>query len=127
MQNRKPYVRPIHRTWFAENNFFSWYMVRELTIVPLIIFTLSLTYGLYALVSGREAFDAWIAFCANPVMLVINVLAMLGALYHAKTFFSMMPKVMPIKVGDKKVSDGTVVAVQWVLVLVVSAAILALV
>ena len=127
MQNRKPYVRPIARTWYAENNFFSWYMVRELTIVPLIIFTLNLAAGLFALVSGPSAFNAWVAFSSHPLMLIINVLALIGALYHAKTFFSMMPKVMPIKVGDKKVSDGTVVAVQWLLVLLVSVAILALV
>ncbi|CAD6367425.1 fumarate reductase subunit FrdC [Shewanella putrefaciens] len=120
MQNRKPYVRPMQRTWWSENNFFSWYMVRELTIVPLILFTLNLCAGLFALVSSSDAWNNWLYFSSHPVMLLINVLALIGALYHAKTFFSMMPQVMPIKLGEKVVPTGVIVTVQWLLLVLVS-------
>lgn len=125
MQNRKPYVRPMQRTWWSENNFFSWYMVRELTIVPLILFTLNLCAGLFALVSSPEAWSSWINFSSHPLVLLINVLAMIGALYHAKTFFSMMPQVMPIKLGNKVVSTNVVAGVQWLLLVLVSIAVIA--
>lgn len=127
MQNRKPYVRPIHRTWWAETSRFSFYMVRELTIIPLILFTLNLLVGLYSMTSGKDAWESWVAFSASPVVLVVNLLALAGALYHAKTFFSMMPQVMPIKIGQKTVSKGIIVTVQWLIVLAFSAAVMLLV
>jgi fumarate reductase subunit C len=50
---------------------------------------------------------------------------MIGALYHAKTFFSMMPQVMPIKLGNKIVSTNVVAGVQWLLLVLVSIAVIA--
>ncbi len=127
MQNRKPYVRPITRTWWAEHEYFSWYMVREVTIIPLIIFTLNFTVGLFSLTVDKNAWENWVDFSAHPLMLIISALAFLGALYHAKTFFSMMPQVMPVTWGGKTVPKSIVVAVQWVMVLACTMAVLLLV
>lgn len=46
MSNRKPYIREVKRTWWKSNPFYRFYMVREATVLPLIVFTLS-TYCYY--------------------------------------------------------------------------------
>ena len=39
MSNRKPYVREVKRTWWKNHPFYRFYMLREATVLPLILFT----------------------------------------------------------------------------------------
>lgn len=103
MSNRKPYVREMKRTWWKDHPFYRFYMVREATVLPLILFTLFLTVGLGSLVKGPEAWQTWLDFMANPLVIAINLVALAGSLFHAQTFFSMMPQVVPIRLGGKLV------------------------
>lgn len=127
MSNRKPYVREMKRTWWKDHPFYRMYMVREATVLPLIFFTLCLTFGLGSLVLGEAAWNSWLSFMANPVVIAINIVALAGSLFHAQTFFSMMPQVMPIRIGGKLLNKKVVVLAQWAAVAVISAVILFLV
>lgn len=120
MSNRKPYVREIKRTWWKSHPFYRFYMLREATVLPLILFTLFLTFGLGALVKGPEAWQTWLAFMANPLVVAINIVALAGSLLHAQTFFSMMPQVMPIRLGGKLVDKKIIVLAQWAAVALIS-------
>ncbi|CZF84235.1 fumarate reductase [Grimontia sp. AD028] len=127
MSNRKPYVREMKRTWWKDHPFYRMYMVREATVLPLIFFTLCLTFGLGSLVVGEAAWNGWLSFMANPVVIAINIVALAGSLFHAQTFFSMMPQVMPIRIGGKLLDKKVIVLTQWAAVAVISAVILFLV
>ncbi|MCG3767124.1 fumarate reductase subunit FrdC [Vibrio cincinnatiensis] len=120
MSNRKPYVREMKRTWWKDHPFYRFYMVREATVLPLILFTLFLTVGLGALVKGPEAWNSWLAFMANPLVIAINIVALAGSLFHAQTFFSMMPQVVPIRIKGKLLDKRIIVLTQWVAVAVIS-------
>ena len=61
MSNRKPYVREMKRTWWSNHPFYRFYMLREATVLPLILFTVFLTFGLGALVKGPEAWRHYFA------------------------------------------------------------------
>lgn len=127
MSNRKPYVREIKRTWWKSHPFYRFYMLREATVLPLILFTLFLTFGLGALVKGPEAWQTWLAFMANPLVVAINIVALAGSLLHAQTFFSMMPQVMPIRLGGKLVDKKIIVLTQWAAVALISLIVLVVV
>ncbi|EOA3785753.1 fumarate reductase subunit FrdC [Vibrio vulnificus] len=120
MSNRKPYVREVKRTWWKAHPFYRFYMLREATVLPLILFTLFLTVGLGSLVKGPEAWQTWLNFMANPVVIAINIVALLGSLLHAHTFFSMMPQVMPIRLKGKPVDKKIIVLAQWAAVAFIS-------
>jgi fumarate reductase subunit C len=120
MSNRKPYVREVKRTWWKNHPFYRFYMIREATVLPLILFTLFLTFGLGCLVKGPEAWQSWLSFMANPVVIAINIVALAGSLFHAQTFFSMMPQVVPVRFNGKKVSKSVIVLGQWAVVAVIS-------
>ncbi|AMG30852.1 fumarate reductase subunit FrdC [Grimontia hollisae] len=127
MSNRKPYVREMKRTWWKDHPFYRMYMLREATVLPLIFFTLCLTFGLGSLVLGEAAWNSWLSFMANPVAIAINIVALAGSLFHAQTFFSMMPQVMPIRIGGKLLDKKVVVLAQWAAVAVISAVVMFLV
>ncbi|MBA5762763.1 fumarate reductase subunit FrdC [Vibrio sp. 404] len=127
MSNRKPYVREMKRTWWQSSPFYRFYMLREATILPLILFTLFLTFGLGALVKGPETWQGWLEFMANPVVVAINIVALAGSLLHAQTFFSMMPQVMPIRIKGKPVDKKLIVLAQWAAVAFISLVVLIIV
>ncbi|QEO40253.1 fumarate reductase subunit FrdC [Vibrio cholerae] len=120
MSNRKPYVREMKRTWWKDHPFYRFYMGREATVLPLILFTLFLTVGLGSLVKGPEAWQTWLDFMANPLVIAINLVALAGSLFHAQTFFSMMPQVVPIRLGGKLVDKKIIVLAQWAAVAFIS-------
>ncbi len=120
MSNRKPYVREMTRTWWKDHPFYRFYMLREATVLPLIFFTLFLTFGLGCLVKGPEAWEDWLSFMANPMVVAINIVALAGSLLHAQTFFSMMPQVMPIRLKGKLIDKKIIVLTQWAAVAFIS-------
>ncbi|CCN47391.1 Fumarate reductase subunit C [Vibrio nigripulchritudo MADA3029] len=120
MSNRKPYVREVKRTWWKNHPFYRFYMLREATVLPLVLFTVFLTFGLGALVKGPNAWQSWLGFMANPVVIGINLVALAGSLLHAQTFFSMMPQVMPIRWKGKPVEKKLIVMSQWAAVAFIS-------
>ncbi|KII77735.1 fumarate reductase subunit FrdC [Vibrio renipiscarius] len=124
MSNRKPYVREMKRTWWQSSPFYRFYMMREATVLPLILFTVFLTIGLGSLVKGPEAWQAWLEFMANPLVVAINIVALAGSLLHAQTFFSMMPQVMPIRIKGKTVDKKLIVLAQWAAVAFISLVVL---
>lgn len=111
------YRPTLSRTWWLKNNAFKLYMLREATVLPLTFFLLCLTAGCYSLWQGAAQWQSWQAFMANPLVLGINSLAMLASLFHAWTFFELLPRVMPIRIGGKVVSPKLIVGAQWLGVL----------
>lgn len=127
MTNRKPYVRQLERTWWKDHPFYRFYMLREATVLPLVFFTLCLTGGLAALVMGEAAWQNWLSFMANPLVVAVNIVALAGSLFHATTFFSMFPQVMPIRLGGKVIDTKLIVGAQWAAVAVISLVVLVIV
>ncbi|ATF09573.1 fumarate reductase subunit FrdC [Candidatus Enterovibrio altilux] len=124
MSNRKPYIREMRRTWWKDNPFYCMYMIREATVLPLIFFTAFLTFGVGSLAMGESAWQRWLNFMANPVVIAMDIVALLGSLYHAQTFFSMMPQVMPIRIKGQKFNNKIMVLAQWAVVVMISTVIL---
>lgn len=74
--SRKPYQQPQSATWWLQNSFFRFYMLREATSVPVFLYALWLMTGLLRLLQGAEPFNEWIALSTSPV----------GALLHLVVF-----------------------------------------
>ncbi|CAM2976928.1 fumarate reductase subunit FrdC [Vibrio rarus] len=127
MSNRKPYVREMKRSWWQNHPFYRMYMLREATVIPLILFTLFITFGLGALVKGPDAWATWLAFMSSPIVVLINILALIGSLFHAYTFFNMMPQVMPMRFKGKTLDKKAIVLAQWAAVAFISLIVLVIV
>lgn len=110
---RKPYQQPLPRTWWLKHGYYRRYMLREATVLPLLFFIGCWVVGLYCLAAGPAAWAQWQAFMAHPLVILGNGLAFAASLYHAKTFFELFPRVMPLRIGTKTVAPQLLVAAQW--------------
>ena len=94
MSERRPYLRPQPRTWWAHPPYRA-YTIRELCGVALAIYAAILLAGLVCLVRGPEAFESYRAFLASPLSLVIHLALLVTTLWHMVTWFRILPKTMP--------------------------------
>jgi fumarate reductase subunit C len=103
------YVRPM-RGWWHDNPFYRWYMLREASCFFVTAYALLLLYGLACLVRGRAAYEEWRALLASPWSIAFHAVALVLVLYHAWTWFKVMPKTLPfIRIGGRRVSDQAIV------------------
>jgi len=105
---RQAYVRPM-AGWWRRDPFFVRYMAREATALFVVAYALLLLAALANLARGREAFDAWLGFLRSPASLAIHAVLMAAFLWHAITWFLIMPKTMPpIVIGGTKLPAGAI-------------------
>jgi fumarate reductase subunit C len=103
------YVRPM-RGWWRVNPFYRWYMLREASCFFVTAYALWLLYGLVCLVRGRAAYDGWRAMLASPWSVAFHAVALAVVLYHAWTWFKVMPKTLPfVRIGGRRVPDRAIV------------------
>ena len=90
----KTYRRPM-AGWWLGNAYYRWYMLRELSCVLIVVYALTLLVGLDRLAQGEVAFEDWLAALALPASIGFHVFAFIVVLYHAWTWFKVMPKTLP--------------------------------
>ena len=106
----RTYVRPM-RGWWRRNPYYGWYMLREVTALFVAAYALVLLVGLARLAQGPAAWDAWRAALATRPALAFHALALAAFVYHAWTWFEVMPKTMPfVSLGGRRLSDRAIVA-----------------
>ena len=96
--------------WWRRNPFYLWYTLRELSSLAVTAYALVLLAGLARLRQGEAQFDAWREALASPASLGFHAVALLLVLYHAWTWFKVMPKTLPfLRVAGRRVPDRAIV------------------
>jgi fumarate reductase subunit C len=112
---RKPYHSKLNRSWWLKHNYYRLYMLREATVLPLLFFIGCLLYGLYCLTQGTAHWQSFQLFMQQGWVIALNLLAFAASLFHAKTFFALFPRVMPLAPAWLMISG------QWLATLLVAA------
>ncbi|AVF36099.1 fumarate reductase subunit FrdC [Rahnella sikkimica] len=123
---RKPYVRKMPASWWQHSPFYRFYMLREGTSVPAVWFSILLLAGIFALRNGPESWAGFVHFLQNPVVMLINLIALLAALLHTKTWFELAPKASIVILKGKKMGPEPVITGFWCVTAVVTLVILAI-
>ena len=110
---RKPYIHKQPDGWYKKNSFYIWYMLREATSLTTVITALNLFYGIACLAGSQEAWMGWIAWQKNPIMFLLNLAGIVGALLNSKTWFEAMPKAIRIQRGEKFLPDNVLIRGAW--------------
>lgn len=114
MAARRPYIRSMDG-WWRRDPFFLRYMIREGSAVFLTAYALVLLWGLWALVRGPAAYDAWRAALAHPLSVIFHLVALALVSYHAYTWWQVSPKTMPaLRLGGKEVPQSAISAGGWI-------------
>lgn len=117
---RKPYQKAQPNNWYMSNTFFKIYMLRELTSVPVALAALNLFWGIAALANSLECWQTWLHFQLNPIVIILNIIAIIAALFNSVKWFEAMPKAIRIQRGDKFVPDKLMIMSNWVAFAVIS-------
>ncbi|WP_114192051.1 fumarate reductase subunit FrdC [Edaphovirga cremea] len=122
---RKPYVREMAPSWWQKLGFYRFYMLREGTAVPAVWFSIVLIHGIFSLKAGPAGWDSFVSFLQNPLVLLINVIALAAAVLHTKTWFELAPKATIVIVKDEKMGPGPIITTLWVVAIAATLIILA--
>ena len=123
---RRAYVRPM-QGWWKRDPFFVRYMVREATAVAVAVYALVLMAGVVCLARGETAWNGWLAAMRSPWSLLLHGVLLYAMFVHAKSWFEIMPKTMPMMfVGGKRVAASTITRSGWAATLAVSLLVLGL-
>jgi len=97
-------------------------MVREWTSFFVATFSLIYIYELSLFASGAR--DSALTVMRNPGIIAFNVLALVFTAYHALTWFYLIGKVQPIKIGKTTSKPWQALLLNIVLLLVISYAVI---
>jgi fumarate reductase subunit C len=100
------------------------FILRELSSIFVAWFVIYLLLLVRAIGRGEEAYRAFLALSAHPVMLTINVVTFLFITFHALTWFAVAPQAIVAHLGKKKVPPILIAASHYGAWIVVSAVIL---
>ena len=110
MAQVKTYVRPM-QGWWRRNPYFVRYMIREGSSVFLAIYAVILLVGLYRLMQGEAAYDAWRGALRSPLSILFHWLALLTVSYHAYTWWKVAPKTAPdLRLGGRPLPESIITA-----------------
>jgi fumarate reductase subunit C len=112
------YSQPLPATWWLTNRHYFFYVVRELTALFIALFLLLYLYGILQLERGPEAYAAFLRLLRSPGVVFFNVVALLLAVYHTVTWFSLTPRLQKLLGAGRGAPDGAVLSgslVAWLL------------
>jgi fumarate reductase subunit C len=120
VQGRKPYVRPM-TGWWKRDPFFVAYMIRETTALGVAIYAVILAVGMVRLAQGEAAWNGWVDAMKSPPSLIVHLILLVGFVVHAKSWFEIMPKTMPMMFsGGKRVEGAAITRVGLIATVVVT-------
>lgn len=105
---RKPYNSKLEATWWTKNPFYTRYIIREGTCLCVLFVALELLLGIFlfamcdlgtdpATAESAAPYLWWVnSFIGNPIVLLINLACLAACLFHAVTWFKLMPKALRI-------------------------------
>ena len=126
MSARRPYVRPM-QGWWKRDPFFVRYMWRETTALAVAVYAVVLAVGVVRLAQGEAAWNGWLAALKSPLSLLLHLVLLVGMVVHAKSWFEIMPKTMPMMhMGGKRVEGSTITKTGWAATLVATVVVLGL-
>ena len=114
-----PYRRPVPAAWWLKKRVYFLFILRELTSVFIATYVILFLLMLYNLSIGRAAYEAYLRLLATPGMIGFHVLALIAALYHTFTWFSLVPNINVVRIGEDRVPAIAIVAplfIGWVVV-----------
>jgi fumarate reductase subunit C len=115
------------RGWWRRDVYFVHYMVREATALAVAAYAIVLTVGVFRLAQGEAAWNGWLDALRSPWAVLAHAVLLVAMIVHAKSWFEIMPKTMPmIFLGGRRLAATTVMRAGWAACVIASVALFAL-
>ena len=126
VKSRGPYKRPM-TGWWNRDPFFVRYMVREMSALAVAGYAIVLMVGVLRLSQGEAAWNGWLAAMKSPLSILLHLAFFVGMVVHAKSWFEIMPKTMPMMfIGGQRLAATTITRTGWAATVLASLVLFAL-
>jgi fumarate reductase subunit C len=88
--------------WWLERRAYLSFITRELSSIFIAWFVVYLLLLIRAVSRGDASYQQFLAWSRHPVVMVLNVVTLFFAAFHAFTWFNLAPKAMVVHVGRKR-------------------------
>ncbi len=89
------------------------FILRELTSVFVAFYAIVLLLHVRSLAVGPEAYDAFQAWLASPLALVLHAVAFVMVLFHSITWFNLAPKAMVVRLGERRLPGWMIAGANY--------------
>ena len=117
----RAFRQPVDRYWWAKRRSYLLFMLREISCVFVAWFVVYLLLLVHAIGAGREPYVRFLDWSTNPVVVAVNVVALIFLLLHAVTWFSLAPRAIVPHIRGRRVPARAVLAGHYAAWFVVSA------
>ncbi|MGH3676547.1 MAG: fumarate reductase subunit C [Mycobacterium sp.] len=117
----RAYSPPIDRYWWVKRRSYLLFMLREISCVFVAWFVVYLLILAHAIGAGPDSYVRVLDWSSNPVVVAVNVVALVFLLLHAVTWLGLAPRAMVIHVRGRRIPAGAVLAGHYAAWFVVSA------
>lgn len=118
------YRRPISTWWWLGKWTYLAFILRELSSVFVAWFVVFMLWMAYAVGQGSAEYQRFLDRADHPLVVLLNVVALLFLGLHTVTWFNLTPQAMVVRMGGRPVPAWWIVGSQYVGWLVVSAFVL---
>jgi fumarate reductase subunit C len=117
----RAYRPPVSRFWWAKRRSYLLFMLREISCVFVAWFVVYLLLLVHAIGAGRDSYLRFLDWSANPVVVALNVVALIFVLLHAVTWFGLAPSAMVLHIRGRRVPARAILLGHYAAWLVISA------
>jgi fumarate reductase subunit C len=115
------YRQPVSRLWWLRRRSYLIFVIRELTSLAVAWAVVYMMLLVYAVSRGEDQYQRFLDRSGQPWMIAVNVLALLLAIFHAVTWFNLVPQALVLRVRGRRVPGPALVAAHFALWAVASA------
>jgi len=115
--------RRISTYWWLGQWSYLLFILRELTSVFVAYWVLITLLQISALKAGPQAHAQFQEFLRAPLLVTLNAISLLFVVFHAVTWFNLLPQVLVLRVGGKRLPGAVIAAAHYFGWGVVSAAV----
>lgn len=109
--------------WLQRGSYFA-FILRELSSVFVAWFVIYLLLLVRAVAQGDAGYRRFLDWSAGPVVLALNIVALLFIVFHAVTWFNLAPQAMVVHMRGRRLPAWVIAASNYLAWIVVSAAVL---
>ncbi len=110
--HRKPYIRPVPKTWWLKRREYTLYMVRELTAVMALLAVVEIFAMICVAALAPESAQAAIAaILQHPAAIAFNIVAFIAVIYHTITWYNIMP--IGVRIFRSRAPEETRMIPRW--------------
>jgi fumarate reductase subunit C len=107
------YRRRVSTWWWLARWPYLKFILREISSVFVAWFVVVLLLQIRALSRGPQAYAGFEQWLKNPLIVLLNVIAVFFVVFHAVTWFNLAPKAMAVRFRGKRVPGALIAGANY--------------